>query len=228
MSDVWVFGGAVAGAEPPIGTWHLHGSTWTQLKTGNLVLFNASAVAASDIWATGADVSHGRPYRPVMGHWNGRSWQEITSIDSALPKSTNTTQVGLEAVNALSATDVSVLAGVFRRSTESFVVVHWNGRKWGRVKPGSAGYYLPTAVSDGHGGWWSQPYLTTVSTRYLLHRVGGRWLRSALPVALVDVLDGNLLSYDIVHVPHSDAMLIAGSPFTPGHPQGVVLALGRL
>jgi hypothetical protein len=101
----------------------------------------------------------------------------------------------------------------------------FGGREWGRVKPGSPGYYLPTAVSDGHGGWWSQPYADSALTRYLLHRVGGRWLRSALPIALVDPI-GGLPYYEIIRVPHSDTMLVAGSPLSG--PEGVVLALGRL
>lgn len=224
-SNVWVFGGAVAGAEPPIGTWHLTGSHWKQLNTGNFVLFNASVVSPGDIWATAGNVL-GRT--PVMEHWNGRSWQPSTSITSALPKPTSTTQVGLDNVNALSANDVWVVAEVFRRSGESFVVVHWNGHKWGRVKPGSAGYYLPTAVSDGHGGWWSLPYLANSPERYVLHRVSGRWLRSALPVSLDVTPDDLAFTGGITRVPHTSTMLIAGTEVKTHGFGGVVIAFGRL
>ena len=219
--NVWVFGGA----EDGIGTWHLTGSHWAELSTGKNVLFSASVVTARDIWATGVN-GPGLTSAPVMEHWNGRSWSPDPSIASVLPKPTKTKRVALDAVNALSTNNVWVLAGVFRTSdlSLSFIVVHWNGRKWGRVKPGSPGYYLPTAVSDGHGGWWSQPYAGNPWTRYLLHRVGGRWWRSALPVALVDPI-GGVPYYQIIRVPHSDTMLVAGSPLNS---EGVVLALGRL
>jgi hypothetical protein len=222
--DVWVFGGA----EDGIGTWHLTGSHWAERNTGKNVLFNASAVTASDIWATGAN-GLGLTPAPVLEHWNGRSWSPDTSITSVLPKPTKNKRVALDAVNALSANDVWVLVQVIRESdlSSSFIVVHWNGRKWGRVKPGSPGYYLPTAVSDGHGGWWSQPYADNVSTRYLLHRVGGRWFRSRLPIALIDPILG-VPYYEIIRVPHSDTMLVAGSPLHSDSEQGVILALGRL
>ena len=72
---------------------------------------------------------------------------------------------------------------------------------------------------------WSQPYADNPLTRYLLHRVGGRWLRSGLPIALLDPI-GGVPYYEIVRVPHSDTMLVAGSPLRS--PEGVVLALGRL
>jgi hypothetical protein len=66
-----------------------------------------------------------------------------------------------------------------------------------------------------------------VSTRYLLHRLGGRWLRSALPIALIDPILG-VPYYEIIRIPHSDTMLVAGSPLRSNGPEGVVLALGRL
>jgi len=173
-TNVWVFGGAVAGLGPPIGTWHLHGSTWTQIKTGHLVLFNASAVSATDIWATATDTSNSPPFHAVVARWNGRSWHEMRSIGASLPTLTSTTRVGLDNVNALSARNVWVLATVLRKSAESFLVVHWNGQRWSRVAPGRPGYYLPTAVPDGHGSWWSAPYLADGSVPYLVHRTHGR------------------------------------------------------
>ena len=35
------------------------------------------------------------------------------------------------------------------------IVLHLSGGTWHKVAPGSAGYNLPNAVSDGHGGWWA-------------------------------------------------------------------------
>ena len=227
-TNVWIFGGAVAGLGPPIGTWHLHGSTWTQLKTGNLVLFNASAVSATDIWAAAADISHSPTIQPVLARWNGRSWREIRSIGTALPRPTSTTMVGLDNINALSGRNVWVLATVFRKSAMSFIVVHWNGLAWSRVRPGSPGYYLPTAVRDGHGGWWSVPYLSGQVVRYLLHRAHGRWTRFSLPVPLTVFLGAETSSFGLTHVPHTNAMLVAGTEIQSGSNTGVILGFGRL
>jgi hypothetical protein len=225
-TNVWVFGGAVAGLGPGIGTWHLHGSTWSQLKTGNLVLFNASAVSATDIWAAGADISQITTIQPVVARWNGRSWHEIRSIGTVLPKPTSTTHVGIAKINALSGRNVWVLAAVFRNSAISFVVVHWNGHAWSRVKPGSSGYYLPTAVRDGHGGWWSVPFLPGSLVRYLLHRTHDRWTRFSLPVPLIVSIGA--VPVGLTHVPHSNAMLLAGTQIRSGGTAGVVLGFGRL
>ncbi len=221
-SNVWAFGGAVAGLGPPIGTWHFNGSTWREFDTGKFALFNASVVSPSDIWATAGNVLS---LQPAMERWNGRSWQVSTSIDSVLPEPTKNTFVGLASVKALSASNVWVLAQVVKHFALSFIVAHWNGHKWSRVKPGSAGYYLPTAVSDGRGGWWSPPYLPNQATSYLLHRTSGRWVRSSLPVRLGVSIGA---SPAITRVPHTNAMLVAGTQLGSHGTQGVVLVFGRL
>jgi hypothetical protein len=35
---------------------------------------------------------------------------------------------------------------------------HWNGASWSQVATTGFGYYLPVAVPDTHGGWWSTGY----------------------------------------------------------------------
>ena len=227
-TNVWVFGGAVAGLGPGIGTWHFSGSSWRQFSTGSLVLFNASAASATDIWAAAADISNSSHIQPVIARWNGHSWREMRSIGSALPKVTSTTTVGLDNIKAFSASNVWVLATVFRQSRLSFSVVHWNGHTWSRVRPGSPGYYLPTAVRDGNGGWWSPPYLPSDSAPYLLHRTRGSWTRFSLPVRLAVFFGIAGSFFGITHVPHSHAMLVAGAQQHSNSLTGVVLALGRL
>jgi hypothetical protein len=227
--NVWAFGGAVAGLGPPIGTWHFNGSGWREFNTGKWVLFNASVVSPSDIWATAGNVLS---FQPGIERWNGRSWRLSTSIDSVLPKDTKTRHVGLDDVNAISSSDVWVLATVVRGSglhaKFSFLVVHWDGRKWSRVKPGSAGYYLPTAVPDGHGSWWSPPYVPSGQVTYLLHRTNGRWVKFSLPVRLEVFFGSEIATFAIINVPHTSAMLVAGTQLLSHGTQGVVLAFGRL
>ncbi len=192
------------------------------MKTANLILFNASVVSAQDIWATGADITNqGRRVTPVVAVWDGRRWVQHRSIDAALPRPTNQLQVGLEAINALSAHDVWVEAIVARNGTAlGVVVVHWNGRRWHRVEPTSPGYHLPNAAPDGHGGWWAPAFIQNPSAPYLLHESNGRWTRFALPVR-----GGNILeSFNLAHVPRTGSMLAAG----PSGRGGVILALGRL
>lgn len=190
-ADVWVFGGEVAGAVPAVGTWHRTRPGWKLLNTGNLVIFDASEVSATTIWAAGADVSR-LPYRPVLARWNGHTWTEDRSIDSALPKPTAKVSVGIAAIHAVSARDVWVEATTHsQRGASTVIVVHGNGTTWHRVRTGSPGYYLPTAVPDGHGGWWAAPYAANYETRYLLHEANGRWTKVPMPAGVL------LQTYDL-------------------------------
>jgi hypothetical protein len=220
--DVWVFGGSVAGLGQGVGTWHLTRSGWTRVKTVNLVLFNASALSANDIWATAAAITnHGRWITPMVARWNGRAWVQQRSISAALPRPTSQTEVGVDAIKALSARNVWVQASLARNyNVTGVVVVHWNGRGWHRVMPSSPGYHLPNAVPDGHGGWWAPPFIQNPSAPYLLHEANGRWSRFPLPARGGAILD----SFSLAHVPHTGAMLAAGGDATGG----VILARGRL
>src|SRR5262245_7948018 len=197
-ANVWVFGGAFAGTAGPAGTWHLTRAGWKHLDTGNVHLIRASVVSARDVWAAGGEYAPVPRVRPIVARWNGSSWRVIRSVGSVLPLPTNSRLVYTDAVRAISATNVWVQAISTNFTTRKVFVAHWNGHRWTRVKPGRPGYYLPTAVSDGHGGWWSAPYLATGPVRYLLHRVGSRWTRVPLPAA--DPLAP--WSVRLVHVPH--------------------------
>jgi hypothetical protein len=221
-SDVWVFGGQVAGLGPGVGTWHLTSSGWASLNTGSLVLFGGSVVSANDIWAAGADItSPSFVPMPVLGRWNGQAWVEDRSIAAVLPKPTSTRGVGLVTINALSDSDVWVQAGVGIANTTRVIVVHWDGQGWHRVSTASFGYHLADAVPDGHGGWWAPPYVQDASAPFLWHGVDGHWTRFPLPTSITN----NPAGIALAHVPQSAAMLGASSN-TGRH--GVILASGTL
>jgi hypothetical protein len=217
--DVWVFGGGAAAGSPFIGTWHLNGSRWSQVKT-SVSLFRASVDAARGIWAIGEKFPIHGAATPEVVRWNGHSFAQVGSIVAALPPRPHGGAWDAVAINALSGRNVwaRVTDGVSAR------VLHWNGRRWQLARPTSSGYYLPTAVSDGHGGWWAFSVSTPVG-RYALHEAHGRWTKFALPQ-----LHGHqLLILSMIHVPRSDAMLAVGyTQTTSGSPTSVVLAFGNL
>ena len=214
--DVWVFGGQVAGLGPGVGTWHLTQSGWTSIDTGNLVLFRASVVSATDIWAAGAVVGGALPM-PMVATWNGSAWVEDRSISAVLPRPTSKAGVGVETINALSARNVWVQAVVEGQSRIiRIIVVHWNGRSWSRVKPTSFGFHLPNAVPDGQGGWWAPPFVEQISAPYLLHGTNGRWTRFPLPI----VGEFSPTNFALTHVPHTALMFAAGD----SNQGGVILA----
>ena len=215
--NVWVFGGEVAGLGAGVGTWHLTRSGWASVHTGNLVLFRASVVSAHDIWAAGANMHGTQPPTPAVAVWNGTAWVQNRSIGAALPKPTGTTGVGIDAIKALSPRNVWVEAFTEGQARVTrVIVVHWDGSRWRRVLPTSFGYHLPGAVSDGHGGWWAQPFAESPSAPYLLHGADGRWSRFQLPIRVAITRD----NFGLARVPHTASMLAAG---TSNH-GGVILA----
>lgn len=121
-------------------------------------LGRASVISPGNIWATGWDGIEG-----LLAHWDGHSWKADPSLLAALPKPSSTVQVQVRMVNAIRSSDLWVEAVVTRAGKRGAVhsapqVVHWNGRTWSAVTRSQFGYYLPVAVRDGRGGWWSTGY----------------------------------------------------------------------
>jgi hypothetical protein len=182
-TNVWAFGST--GAGPSIGTWHLQKSSWTQMNTypANF-LGQASVISPGNIWATGWDGIEG-----LLAHWNGSTWTTDPSLLTALPTPSSTVEVQVRMVNAIRSSDLWVEALVGRKGKHGWrfgpQVMHWNGHAWSAVSKSQFGYYLPVAVRDGRGGWWSTGYpaesARTPSMTYLLHGAGGSWTKVALP-----------------------------------------------
>lgn len=229
--NAWVYG--LTHVAPGVGTWRLRGRTWKAVPhTGNFALVTASSVSAQDIWAIAAGPLG---LDNVVAHWNGHAWTR-QSLDGLLPAPTASVLPGLLWINAVAAGDVWVSAVVETQSSHgpgkaTALVLHLSGGKWHKVARTSAGYYLPGAVPDGHGGWWTagngdQINLVAGSlVPYLLHETGGHWRRVSLPVPKGDTMQIT----DVVHVPGSSAMLATGQLFngTAGL-HSVVLAFGQL
>ena len=230
-TSAWVFG--LTHVAPGLGTWRLKGSSWRRATTGKFFVISSSRVSARDIWAMAAD---GVGNNDVIAHWNGKIWRSDSAFAAALPHQTSTLTWDVSAINAVAAGNVWVAGQILREvSPGNFVptsyVLHLSGGKWRHVGRTNAGYYLPGAVSDGHGGWWSQGtglefgFGTDSAKPYLLHQAGGRWHRVTLPVPKGDTMQ----IVDLVHVPGSRAMLAVAELFNgKAGLHSEVLAYGQL
>lgn len=230
-TNAWVYG--LAHVAPGAGTWRLKGSTWRLTKTGSFDLISASEVSARDIWAMGADRVGNND---VLAHWNGQSWRSDAAFAAALPAQSATLIWDVTAINAVSAGNVWVAGQILREnSQDNFVaspyVLHLANGKWRTVARSNPGYYLPGAVSDGHGGWWSQGtgrefgFGAPSAKPYLLHYTDGRWHR----VTIAAPKGYTMQIIDAVRVPRSRAML-AVADLTNGKTGYIseVLAYGQL
>jgi len=191
-TNVWVFGGP--GANPGFGTWHLQGTTWTQVTGAGDAITAASALSPTDIWAFGADSN---APDDIILHYDGSTWTQVTSpaLDNVQFYSS---------IVALSPTNVWATGGIAGTTTVTYYLLHMNGTTWTRVK-------IPWAVSpgrmapDGSGGLWMTAETTgsTSNQVWVLHRTGaGKWSRTAIPAS-------DFLS-DIALVPGTTSLWGAG------------------
>ncbi|HTS97450.1 MAG TPA: hypothetical protein VMI33_12585 [Streptosporangiaceae bacterium] len=161
-ANVWVFGGP--GAYPGLGTWHLHGRTWTKVTGVGGAIGTASAVSASNIWAIGANAS---APADIIVRYNGRTWQQQKSAALA--------NVTFSGILAQSATSVWVTGSSYTDNHNVPRLLHYNGKTWTRV---AVPWPVPLGapVPDGGGGIWAPSAGTDPSDWYALHRSGtGVW-----------------------------------------------------
>ncbi len=161
-TNVWVFG--APGAYPGLGTWHLQGSTWSQVTGAGAGVATASALSPGNIWAVGAnDVAP----QDVVLHYNGSTWTQVRSLTAG--------SGAFGDVVALSPTSVWVSGTTFASSGNVTWLLHYNGKTWTKDKVPYA-LDLAAMAADGSGGIWITALSTTTGDWYALHRSGsGAW-----------------------------------------------------
>jgi hypothetical protein len=218
--DIWVYG--LSHVAPGVGSWQLIGKGWHPAHTGSFYLATASTVAKNDVWAIADDTSG---LADVVAHWNGRSWTQDKAFSAALPTESGSVSWAASAINAVGAGNVWVGGEITRGTKSSEFVAHLSHGHWTLVGPANPGRHLPTAVSDGHGGWWAPGPAGATPARYVLHETGGHWHKVALP--LVSGTVPQLIQF--AAVPGTSTMLATGQLYD-GKPglRSVVLVYGPL
>ena len=157
--NVWVFG--AGGSGPGLGTWHLHGTTWTQVTGVAGGITEASAVSATDMWAIGASSA---PQDTIV-HYNGSAWTPVT--DPALS--------GLQFQGILAGSDTDIWLSAMNGSQPE--LLHFDGQQWQTIAiPWSLS--AGNVASDGHGGVWITGDKVSTNSSYALHySQAGTWSR---------------------------------------------------
>lgn len=135
-ANVWVFG---TGGRlfPGAGTWHFDGTNWTRVTGVAGGIFEASAVATTDIWGIG---NAGRTGNALM-HFGGSAWQRVRP--TALAGFTYTHVLALSQANVWVAGSV---AGVPKLG-------HFDGHVWTELRmPGKTA--ATGMCRDGRRGMW--------------------------------------------------------------------------
>jgi hypothetical protein len=158
---------------------HFTGSSWARSPLPALVDCDCEthAVSASgpdNIWAWVFDAKL-KGFATMR--WNGRQWRVIKLPAHLVPAGQH---VGALQMLAESPTNVWATADN-EMAVGSILLLHWNGRSWGKV-----GGKLPKGqlagpiAADGSGGLWLVGRTPTFS-QLMLHYGSGRWTKTAMP-----------------------------------------------
>jgi hypothetical protein len=152
--DIWVAGGKFTSTTSQGLIAHWNGSRW-ELSTafpGIFAFTRLSAHAPDDIWALG---TLNASDFPQVEHWDGKKWSVVPLPQLA---SAAVVTVFLSGITAVTASDVWAV-GTLRVNgqEEQFLVLHWNGKTWQRVKiqvPQPRAHNTANAIAIGYNQTW--------------------------------------------------------------------------
>ena len=110
------------------------------------------ALSASDAWAVGNYTASNHTIRTLIAHWDGTSWQVVTSPD---------TWGSLASVAAAGPHDVRAVGhiAIDDGNNQHALIEQWDGTSWHAVRgpePGTVGYSnLGSITTDGAGHYWA-------------------------------------------------------------------------
>ncbi len=172
-------GSARRPAAPPTG-WRL--STTISIRHRSAVLVGVDAVSADDAWAAGTTFSeYGTLLRPLLEHWNGRSWRQVALPAKAVSHFGN--QDIFANVAALSATKVWAITfqgRFFRLACGRWSVGALPGTAGGRVVVDAVKALGPANVW-AFGSRSLGPVSALKFAPYAARFDGRRWIRIPVP-----------------------------------------------
>jgi hypothetical protein len=138
-----------------IETWN--GSGWSiasNPQPGSVrdMLFGASALSASDVWAVGDEEGSDHVFRTLAEHWDGNSWSVVPTPNPG-PNGDH-----LYAIDAVSANNVWAAGWQLGGdSPDQGLVEHWNGQQWSVVPvptPASASLVMLDGITASASQVW--------------------------------------------------------------------------
>ena len=157
--NAWTVGCAdTSCTKPLILRWN--GTTWTRVPSPDLgtdyVLSGVAAASADSAWAvgwTGSGTSSETNSRSLILHWNGRTWTRVPS-----PSPGQDSQLlSVSVTPAGNAWAYGLIDAGLRDTSDTELILHWNGTAWVQVPtpgagPGHSWIYSVAAVS-AHSAW---------------------------------------------------------------------------
>lgn len=136
-TDIWALGQDQNG---PLAL-HWDGRTWNTISlptfTHSLATFASIApVASDDVWIAGSlregdGQSSPYTYQPLMLHWDGMKWQQVTGATLSTGKNAS-----FSGISANSATDIWAVGSIDRTKPYTHELIeHWDGTSWQLIPP---------------------------------------------------------------------------------------------
>jgi hypothetical protein len=185
------------------GVFHWDGSEWSvALAAASSEWYNGvKAISPTDVWAIGMGPG---TYWPVVltMHWAGSEWTHI------IAPAPNAHPNGLNAINALSSTDVWVV-GYWSGPNVYPFILHWDGTQWANKSPSAEESCAFGSLADiaaiSSNDVWAVGQCSD-GTSLAIHYDGTTWSRSPTPdigsletvyaLATDDVWAGGILHWD--------------------------------
>jgi len=187
---------------------HFNGTTWTTTSLPivttqlDLDLTSISGSSPSDIWAAGIASTQGKHFSPILEHFNGTSWSNVT-----VPVSSPTG--GLTDVVDISPTDAYAVTTVG-------AILQWNGTTWtllnATTQTGAAVTGSEVAALSPTDVWIAGLTAPSVDTVTLYNFNGTTWTSVPAPAATGLTPAGQTLA-----TPDAAAAVGPGTVWFAGH-----------
>jgi hypothetical protein len=153
--DAWAVGEIVTSTGIQTLALHWNGTKWVHMASPSpgaaSELFGVSTTSASNAWAVG-EVTAGTAEQTLILHWNGRKWARVASPNPGGLAHDNT----LDAVAATSTSSAWAVGSYQNGTSQSNIILYWNGRKWAHVnspRPGTQNGLSGVAASSAGNVW---------------------------------------------------------------------------
>ena len=160
-SDAWAVGSYLSNTTGIRDTLILHwnGTAWSRVPSPSPgsrfnVLNGVSAAGTRNAWAVGFYRTQAAGARPLVLHWNGTAWSQVTAPASGLP---DTELNGVSTVSGREAWAVG-FAGAPAMGQFGTLILRWNGTAWARMTspdPGPKDSFLQGVSATAGGGAWA-------------------------------------------------------------------------
>jgi hypothetical protein len=154
-TDAWAVGSDEQNTFDHTLVMHFDGTSWQQVAapdpgTRNSFLTGVTGAAPNDVWAVGyvQNLPYGNRIRlPLVVHWNGTAWSEVT-----IPGTPTNNSTYLYGVSAVSSTDAWAVGYRFGNGDGAYVA-RWNGTSWSPVTAPAMSTLQTVSARSGNDVW---------------------------------------------------------------------------